>query len=160
MGSHTSTVSQKNAMVINFAQSHAQSRVSISFSRTISEIQNTGQYQRTRPWEVVRAWFREKNALVIKFVQTSARSRVSIGFSCTVSEIQNTGHSQCTSPWEAIPNVLAQAMSYEHDFVKKNDDHKLHANRVSIGFSRTISEIQNTGHSQRISRSDVICTVP
>ncbi|RWW83734.1 hypothetical protein BHE74_00007746 [Ensete ventricosum] len=60
----------------------------------------------------------------------------------------------------AIPNVLAQAMSYEHDFVKKNDDHKLHANRVSIGFSRTISEIQNTGHSQRISRSDVICTVP
>ncbi|RWV98407.1 hypothetical protein GW17_00038754 [Ensete ventricosum] len=38
MGSNTSTVSRKNTMVINFTQS----QVSINFSCTISEIQNTG----------------------------------------------------------------------------------------------------------------------
>ncbi|RZR92600.1 hypothetical protein BHM03_00020915 [Ensete ventricosum] len=43
-------------MVINIAQS----RGSISFSRVISEIQNTGHSQRISPWEVVRAWFHEK----------------------------------------------------------------------------------------------------
>ncbi|RZR82669.1 hypothetical protein BHM03_00009133 [Ensete ventricosum] len=42
LGSCTSLVSQKNAMVINFAQSCMQSRVSIDFSCSISEIQNTG----------------------------------------------------------------------------------------------------------------------
>ncbi|RRT31247.1 hypothetical protein B296_00056657 [Ensete ventricosum] len=42
MGSRTNTLSQKNTMVINFARSRALSRVSIDFSCTISEIQNTG----------------------------------------------------------------------------------------------------------------------
>ncbi|RWW50384.1 hypothetical protein BHE74_00043374 [Ensete ventricosum] len=57
MRSRTSTVSRKNTMVINFAQSHTQSRASIGFLCTaVSKIQNTGHSQ----WEVIRAWFREK----------------------------------------------------------------------------------------------------
>ncbi|RRT31519.1 hypothetical protein B296_00057845 [Ensete ventricosum] len=50
MGSRTSTVSRKNTTVINFARSHAQIRVSIGFSCTISEIQNTGHSRRISPW--------------------------------------------------------------------------------------------------------------
>ncbi|RWW35896.1 hypothetical protein BHE74_00059127 [Ensete ventricosum] len=60
MGSRTSTVSQKNMTVINFAQSHAQSRVSIDFSCTISEFQDTGHTQRISLREVKRAWLRKK----------------------------------------------------------------------------------------------------
>ncbi|RRT45878.1 hypothetical protein B296_00009925 [Ensete ventricosum] len=60
MGSRTSMVSQKNVMVINVAQSHAQSRVSIDFSCTVLEFQNTGHSHCISPWEVVRARFREK----------------------------------------------------------------------------------------------------
>ncbi|RRT66753.1 hypothetical protein B296_00008360 [Ensete ventricosum] len=55
MGSRMSTISRKNAMVINFAQSHAQRRVSIGFSCTVSEIQNIGHSQRISPWEVILA---------------------------------------------------------------------------------------------------------
>ncbi|RRT47130.1 hypothetical protein B296_00053941 [Ensete ventricosum] len=55
MGSHMSMVLQKNAMIINFARS----RVLIGFSCTVSEIQNTRHSQRTRPWEIIQAWFRE-----------------------------------------------------------------------------------------------------
>ncbi|RRT31407.1 hypothetical protein B296_00057818, partial [Ensete ventricosum] len=54
-GSRTSMVSRKNTMVINFARSRVLSQVSIGFSCTISEIQNTGHSQRISPWEVVRA---------------------------------------------------------------------------------------------------------
>ncbi|RWW00701.1 hypothetical protein GW17_00036320 [Ensete ventricosum] len=56
MGSHTSKVSQKNATVINFAQS----LVLINFLCNVSEFQNTGHSQNISPWEVVRAWFRKK----------------------------------------------------------------------------------------------------
>ncbi|RZS25512.1 hypothetical protein BHM03_00058719 [Ensete ventricosum] len=49
-------VSQKNATVIDFAQS----RVSIGFLCTISEIQNTGHSRLISPWEVVQARFRKK----------------------------------------------------------------------------------------------------
>ncbi|RWW00695.1 hypothetical protein GW17_00036321 [Ensete ventricosum] len=49
MGSRTSTVSRKNATVINFAQSLAQSLILISFSSTISEFQNTAHSQRISP---------------------------------------------------------------------------------------------------------------
>ncbi|RRT31207.1 hypothetical protein B296_00059060 [Ensete ventricosum] len=49
MGSHMSMVSQKNAMVINFTQS----RVSIYFSCTVSEFQDTSHSQRISPWEVI-----------------------------------------------------------------------------------------------------------
>ncbi|RWW37976.1 hypothetical protein BHE74_00056831 [Ensete ventricosum] len=51
-----SKVSQKNTMVINFAQS----LVSIGFSCTVSEFQNTGHSQHISPWEVIRARFHEK----------------------------------------------------------------------------------------------------
>ncbi|RRT31506.1 hypothetical protein B296_00057462 [Ensete ventricosum] len=50
----------KKATIINFVQSHAQSRFSIDFSCTISEFQNIGHSQRISPWEVIRARFREK----------------------------------------------------------------------------------------------------
>ncbi|RWV97294.1 hypothetical protein GW17_00039933 [Ensete ventricosum] len=53
MGSRTSMVSLKNTKVINFVQSHARSRVSINFSCTVSEIQNTSHSHRISPWEVV-----------------------------------------------------------------------------------------------------------
>ncbi|RRT45350.1 hypothetical protein B296_00038017 [Ensete ventricosum] len=45
IGSRTSLVLRKNATVINIAQSHAQNRVSIDFSCTSSEIQNTDHSQ-------------------------------------------------------------------------------------------------------------------
>ncbi|RWW39532.1 hypothetical protein BHE74_00055128 [Ensete ventricosum] len=51
-----SKVSRKNVLVINFAQS----RDSIGFSCTISEIQNTGLSRLITPWEVVQARFRKK----------------------------------------------------------------------------------------------------
>ncbi|RRT71519.1 hypothetical protein B296_00017897 [Ensete ventricosum] len=54
LGSCMSLVSRKNMTVINFAQSHAQSRVSIGFSCSVSEIQNTGHSQNISPWEVVQ----------------------------------------------------------------------------------------------------------
>ncbi|RRT45234.1 hypothetical protein B296_00037101 [Ensete ventricosum] len=53
MESHMSMVSQKNTTVINFAQSHAQSLVSIGFSCTISEFQNIGHSQCISPLEVI-----------------------------------------------------------------------------------------------------------
>ncbi|RRT31751.1 hypothetical protein B296_00054752 [Ensete ventricosum] len=56
MGIHTSMVSRKNAMVIDFAQS----LVSIDFSCTVSEFQNTGHSKRISPWEVIRARFHER----------------------------------------------------------------------------------------------------
>ncbi|RWV78672.1 hypothetical protein GW17_00060314 [Ensete ventricosum] len=56
MGSRASTVSRKNAIVINFAGS----RVSIDFSFTVSKIQNTGHSQCISPWEVVRELFHKK----------------------------------------------------------------------------------------------------
>ncbi|RZS10614.1 hypothetical protein BHM03_00041865 [Ensete ventricosum] len=50
MGSRTSTVSRKNVTVINFARSHALIRVSIGFSCTVSEIQNTCYSRHISPW--------------------------------------------------------------------------------------------------------------
>ncbi|RZR74557.1 hypothetical protein BHM03_00038418 [Ensete ventricosum] len=56
MVSRMSMVSRKNATVINFAQS----QVSIDFSCTVSEIQNTGLCRLISPGEVVQARFRKK----------------------------------------------------------------------------------------------------
>ncbi|RRT32774.1 hypothetical protein B296_00035992 [Ensete ventricosum] len=53
MRSHTGTISLKNVTIINFVRSRALSRVSISFSCTVSEIQNTSHSQRISPWKVV-----------------------------------------------------------------------------------------------------------
>ncbi|RWW75704.1 hypothetical protein BHE74_00016260 [Ensete ventricosum] len=50
----------KNTTVIKFAQCRVRTRVSIDFSCTNSEIQNTGDSQCISPWEVVRARFHEK----------------------------------------------------------------------------------------------------
>ncbi|RRT68426.1 hypothetical protein B296_00035780 [Ensete ventricosum] len=51
MGSLTSTILQKNMMVINFAQS----RVSTDFLSIVLEIQNSSHSQCICPCEVVRA---------------------------------------------------------------------------------------------------------
>ncbi|RWW42389.1 hypothetical protein BHE74_00052070 [Ensete ventricosum] len=56
MGSHTCKVSRKNVTIINSAQS----QVSIGFSCTISEFQNTSHSQYISPWEVVLARYRKK----------------------------------------------------------------------------------------------------
>ncbi|RZS25552.1 hypothetical protein BHM03_00058765 [Ensete ventricosum] len=50
MGSRTRTISRKNVMVINFKQSHVQSRVLIDFSCTVSKFQNTSHSQCIIPW--------------------------------------------------------------------------------------------------------------
>ncbi|RWV97329.1 hypothetical protein GW17_00039878 [Ensete ventricosum] len=49
LGSHTSLDSLKNTTVINVAQSRVQSQVSIDFSCTVFEIQNTVHSQCIRP---------------------------------------------------------------------------------------------------------------
>ncbi|RWV79219.1 hypothetical protein GW17_00059677 [Ensete ventricosum] len=60
----------------------------------------------------------------------------------------------------AIPDVLAHRKSYEHGFMKKCDGHKLcETSCAELSFDRflcTVSEIQNTGHSRRISTWEVI----
>ncbi|RWW49315.1 hypothetical protein BHE74_00044546 [Ensete ventricosum] len=55
MVSRMRMISRKNAMVINFTQS----RVSIGFLCTVSEIQNTCHSRLISPWEVVQARFRK-----------------------------------------------------------------------------------------------------
>ncbi|RRT31505.1 hypothetical protein B296_00057463, partial [Ensete ventricosum] len=56
----------------------------------------------------------------------------------------------------AIPNVLAHGKSYDHTFTKKCDVINFAQSRVSIDLSCTISEFQNTGHSERISPWEVV----
>ncbi|RWV76836.1 hypothetical protein BHE74_00056934, partial [Ensete ventricosum] len=51
--SDISKVLRKNMTVINFAQCHAESRVSIDFSCTVTKFQNIGHSQHINPWEVV-----------------------------------------------------------------------------------------------------------
>ncbi|RWV78372.1 hypothetical protein GW17_00060674 [Ensete ventricosum] len=102
-------------------------------------------------------------------------SQVSIDFSCTVSEIQNTGHSRrislrvesrsifCAPTRKfkilANPNVLAHESSFDRFFVRHLGNSKyrpiptyLPMSRVSIGFSCTVLEIQNSGYSRHISQ--------
>ncbi|RZS27374.1 hypothetical protein BHM03_00060830 [Ensete ventricosum] len=129
-------------MVIYFAQSRTQNRVSIDFSCTISEIQNFGHSRRNSPWEVVQARYRESHKLC---VQSHAEVEFRSVFRATSQKFKIL----------AIPDILAHGKSYEHDFAKKLNGHILCANRalsrVSIGFSCTVPKIQNIGHSRRIS---------
>ncbi|RWW75703.1 hypothetical protein BHE74_00016249 [Ensete ventricosum] len=50
----------------------------------------------------------------------------------------------------AIPIVIAHGKSYEHSFVKKCVVIKFA--QISIGFSCTVTKIQNTGNSQHTSQ--------
>ncbi|RZS29390.1 hypothetical protein BHM03_00063117 [Ensete ventricosum] len=67
----------------------------------------------------------------------------------------------------ANPNVLDHGMSYEHGFVENttviNFTRSCMHCRVSIGFTCTVLEIQNTGHSRRLTMIRVAigfsCTV-
>ncbi|RWV79472.1 hypothetical protein GW17_00059399 [Ensete ventricosum] len=98
-----------------------------------------------------------KNVTVINFAQSRAQNRVSIDFLCTVSEIQNTSHSQHISPSPKIQNTghsqhispweVVRAWFREKNMTVINFAQSHVQSRVSIDFSCTISEIQNTGHS-------------
>ncbi|RWW74930.1 hypothetical protein BHE74_00017073 [Ensete ventricosum] len=86
---------EKNAMVINFAQSRAQSRVSIDFSCTVSEFQYTSHSQSIGPSDVVRAWFHKKcdgHKLYFRSVFRAPSRNFNV---------------------LAIPNVLAHGKSYK-----------------------------------------------
>ncbi|RRT67396.1 hypothetical protein B296_00039309 [Ensete ventricosum] len=81
MESRTSMVSRKNTTVINFTQSPVQSRVSIDFSCTVLEIQNTNHSQRISPWVVVRARVAKKcdgHKLCVNSEPSTNRSAVAI----------------------------------------------------------------------------------
>ncbi|RWV89444.1 hypothetical protein GW17_00048404 [Ensete ventricosum] len=54
----------------------------------------------------------------------------------------------------AIPNVLTHEKSYDHSFMKKHDGHILFSKSRFDQFSHTVSEIQNTAHSQCINPID------
>ncbi|RZS23463.1 hypothetical protein BHM03_00056404 [Ensete ventricosum] len=132
MGNRTSTVSRKNRTIVTFEQSRTRSRL---MSKATREVE-----------------FR------LVFRSPSRKFKIL-----------------------AIPNVLAHGKSYEQGFVKKCNVHRLCAmsrakssfdrvfmhhlrkskyrpfeTRVLIGFSCTISEIQNTSHSNRISPWEVV----
>ncbi|RWV77055.1 hypothetical protein GW17_00062172, partial [Ensete ventricosum] len=101
------------------------SQVSIGFSCTVSEIQNTA-IPDVLAHVALRVLFRSV------FCAPSRKFKI-----------------------QAIPDVLAYGESYEHGFTKKLDGHILcanHAQKLSFDrFSCTILEIQNTGNSRRIS---------
>ncbi|RRT39688.1 hypothetical protein B296_00044698 [Ensete ventricosum] len=149
MGSRTSTIFQKNAIFVNFAQSHARIEFRSVFRATsrkfdILAIPNVLAYGKWYEPNFVKKCYGHKVS------QSYARSQVLIGFLCTVSEIQNSGNSKGSSSLEVVRPW----------FYEKYDGHKLcakyHVDRVLIDFSCTISKIQNTGHSQRISPREVI----
>ncbi|RZS21756.1 hypothetical protein BHM03_00054438 [Ensete ventricosum] len=141
MGSHTDTVSRKNAMVINIARSYAQSRVSIGFSCTVSKIQNTGHSQRNSPWEVVRARLRKKTRRSYTLREVARRVVFRSVFRVPSRNFKILDIPDILAHVEfrlvvrvpsrkfkifAIPDVLAHGKSYEHGFEKKRDDHKLY----------------------------------
>ncbi|RRT44968.1 hypothetical protein B296_00039017 [Ensete ventricosum] len=101
MGSRTSTVLRKNVMVINFVQSH----VSISFSCTVLETQNTGHSQHISQWKVIQAQFYEKT----RWSETLGNVMFRSVFRALSQKFKIL----------AIPNILADGRSYEHGFVKK-----------------------------------------
>ncbi|RRT33039.1 hypothetical protein B296_00052926 [Ensete ventricosum] len=69
----------------------------------------------------------QKHATVINFTGSHACSRVSIIFLAPSQKFKI----------QVIFNVLAQGKSYEHDFMKKYDDHKLYVkSRVKSSFDR------------------------
>ncbi|RWW44190.1 hypothetical protein BHE74_00050070 [Ensete ventricosum] len=140
MGTHTDTVSRKNAMVINIARSYAQSRVSIGFSCTVSKIQNTGHSQRNSPWEVVRARFRKKTRRSYTLREVARRVVFRSVFRVPSWNFKILDIPDILAHVEfrlvvrvpsrkfkifAIPDVLAHGKSYEHGFEKKRDGHKL-----------------------------------
>ncbi|RRT62642.1 hypothetical protein B296_00015383 [Ensete ventricosum] len=102
----SSTISEKNTTVINFAQI----RVSFGFSGTNSEFQYTGHSQRINLCEVVRAQFHKKTRRSKTLRKFEFRS-----IFCTPSRNFKT---------LAILNILAHEMSYEHGFMKKYDGNK------------------------------------
>ncbi|RRT66056.1 hypothetical protein B296_00017229 [Ensete ventricosum] len=103
MGICTSTVSQKNITVINFVQS----RVSISFSCTDSEIQNSSNSHVLVHGKSYEHDFMKKH----DGQKLWAKSSFNRFFVCHLEKFKIL----------AIPNVLALRKSYEHSFTKKRD---------------------------------------
>ncbi|RRT32345.1 hypothetical protein B296_00056668, partial [Ensete ventricosum] len=123
------------------------SRVSIGFSYTVSEIQNTGQSQRISPRVEFRSVFcapSRKFKILAILDELAHESRFNRFFV----------HCLGNSKYWPLP-TLDHGKSYEHGFMKKCNGHKLsrscEQSRVLIGFLCTVMEIQNTDQSQRIS---------
>ncbi|RWV86649.1 hypothetical protein GW17_00051429 [Ensete ventricosum] len=100
MGSRTSTVSRKNVTVINFARSHAQIRVSIGFSCTVTRRFEFQSVFRALSWKFKILAIPDvldhgksyehgftKKRKGHKLLRSCEQNRVSIGFLCTVSKI-------------------------------------------------------------------------
>ncbi|RWW35828.1 hypothetical protein BHE74_00059197 [Ensete ventricosum] len=119
MRSRTSTLSQKNTTVINFARSRAFDR----FSCTVSKIQNTGLSRLISPWEVVQARFRKK------IRQSKTLRRV---------EFRSIFHAPSRKfKILVFPVLFAHGKLYKHAFAKKYDGHKLCAkSRAESSFDR------------------------
>ncbi|RRT36049.1 hypothetical protein B296_00050025 [Ensete ventricosum] len=92
----------------------------------------------------------QKNSMVIYFARIARRVKFRSVFRALFLKFKIL----------PILDVLAHGKSYEHGFMKTRDGHKLarsHAQSgISIGFSCSVSEIQNTGHSRRISLWKVV----
>ncbi|RZR96891.1 hypothetical protein BHM03_00025970 [Ensete ventricosum] len=153
MGSHTNKVSRKNAKVINFARGRAQSRVSIGFSCTILEIQNTSHSQRIthgKSYEHAHGKSHEHGfTKICDSRDVVRRVKFRSVFRAPSRKFKIL----------AIPDVLTHGKPYEHGLAKKHDGHKLcgmSRGQVSIGFSCTFSEIHNTGHCHLISPWEVV----
>ncbi|RRT45024.1 hypothetical protein B296_00043269 [Ensete ventricosum] len=121
---------RKNVTIINFAQSCTQSRISISFSCTVFEIQNTGHSEHISPREVVQARFRKKMRRSYTLRKVAREVEFPSVFRAPsqkfiILAIPNVLAHGNSYKILAIPNVLAHRKSYEHGFMKKCDGHKL-----------------------------------
>ncbi|RRT33532.1 hypothetical protein B296_00035085 [Ensete ventricosum] len=132
MVSHMSIVSQKNATVIDFAQS----RVSIGFSCTISAIKHTCHSHLIGPWEVILARFRKK----YDGYKLCAKSRAeSIFVQFFVHRLGNSKYWPFTMYYHPMVSRTSMVSRKNETVINITES------RVSIGFSCTVSEIQNTG---------------
>ncbi|RWW38514.1 hypothetical protein BHE74_00056244, partial [Ensete ventricosum] len=116
MGSRTSTDSQKNVAVINFAGNRTHCGVSIGFSCTVSKIQNT-----SHP-DVLAYWKSYEHGSAKKLdgrilCANRAQSRVSIGFSVEFrSDFRAPSQKFKRLP---IPDVLAHESSFDRFFMHR-----------------------------------------
>ncbi|RWW66997.1 hypothetical protein BHE74_00025594 [Ensete ventricosum] len=125
-------------MVINFAQSRMQSRVSFDYSCTISKIQNTGHSQHIRPWEIVEHGFVKKC--------DSHKLCAKLSFNrFFVYHLRNTKFKPIPTylPIGSYTSLVSRKNAMVINFVQSRAQ-----SQVSIGLSSSVSEIQNTGHSQ------------
>ncbi|RZR75349.1 hypothetical protein BHM03_00055223, partial [Ensete ventricosum] len=130
------------------------SRVSIGFSCTISEIQNTGHSRRISPWEVVQTRFREKMRRSYKLHEVAPRVEFRFVLRAPSRKFKILAIHNVLA--HAIHNVLAHISHVSMVSQKNATVINFKESRVSIGFSCTVSKIQNTGLSRLISPWEVV----